>query len=438
MKKTKILIAIAFAMIASPFVASAQEEVDECLMYLSYYQEYYKQGNRDSKLAAIPSWRKAYSICKPATRQNLYIHGADLYRLLISQNAKNPEYRAALIDTLITLHELRAEYYPKYADKAYSTLCMDVNNYLKNEPEKAYKILSGVIEKQGYKAGPAAFVAQMNSAVALYKEGKLDAETVINTYDNASKCFAQIKQVDTTAQTRNLHATVENAFINSKVASCENLQSLFGSRFEENKDNIEMVTKIVQLMATADECTDNDLFLKAVTQMHKLEPSAKSAYYLYHLHAGKKEVETAVKYLEESIASGELDQATKAQYTYELGTYSLKNGRNAKAIDACSKAIEMDGTLAAKCYMIIAHAWMSSSCGGNEVEARAKYWVAVDYFQRAKAADSSLAEDANKQIAVCSGYFPQTAEAFMYDLQNGQSYSVSCGGMRATTTVRTH
>lgn len=438
MKKTKFLFAAAIALIASSFAASAQDAVDECMMYLSYYQEYYKQNTRDSKLAAIPSWRKAYSICKPATRQNLYIHGADLYRLLISQNAKNPEYRAALIDTLITLHELRAEYYPKYADKAYSNLCMDVNNYLKNDPEKAYKILSGVIEKQGYKAGPAAFVAQMNAAVALYKENKLDAETVINTYSVASKCFSEIKQVDTTAQTRNLHATVENAFINSRVASCVNLQALFGPRYEENKEDLEMVTKIVQLMASAEECTDNDLFLKAVTQMHKLDPSAKSAYYLYHLHAGKKEVDVASKYLEESIASAELDNQTKAQYTYELGAYNLKNGRNAKAVEASLKAAELDPALAGKAYMIIAHAWMSASCSGNEVEVRAKYWVAVDYFQKAKAADSSLAEDANKQIAACSGFFPQTAEAFMYDLQNGQSYTAVCGGLRANTTVRTH
>ena len=34
-------------------------------------------------------------------------------------------------------------------------------------------------------------------------------------------------------------------------------------------------------------------------------------------------------------------------------------------------------------------------------------------------------------------YYPQTAEAFMYDITDGQSYTVSCGGMRATTTVRT-
>jgi len=35
-----------------------------------------------------------------------------------------------------------------------------------------------------------------------------------------------------------------------------------------------------------------------------------------------------------------------------------------------------------------------------------------------------------------SRYYPEASEIFMYDLTAGQSYTVSCGGMTATTTVR--
>ena len=81
--------------------------------------------------------------------------------------------------------------------------------------------------------------------------------------------------------------------------------------------------------------------------------------------------------------------------------------------------------------------WGSMSCGGDEISRRAPYWVACDFMQKAKAADPSLTEDCNRMISHYSVYFPQTADAFMYDLTNGQSYTVSCGGLRATTTVRT-
>jgi hypothetical protein len=87
--------------------------------------------------------------------------------------------------------------------------------------------------------------------------------------------------------------------------------------------------------------------------------------------------------------------------------------------------------------MLLGTIWGSLVCSGNDVEQRAKYWVAVDYMNKAKAADESLAEDANNMIRQYSAYYPQTAEAFMYDVTDGQSYTVSCGGLRATTTVRT-
>lgn len=428
MKKSVIFITAVLALATISFAAKAQE-IDDCLQYMSYYQDYYKQGTKDAKMAALPSWRKAYAICQPGTksmRQNLYVHGADLYRILISKNAKNPTYRASLIDTLITLHQLRAQYYPKYAQKAYAALSADVNNYLKNDPNKTYSILSKVIESQGSQATPVTFVASMNAAVTLYKRGDISIDEILALYDKSTTCFNEIQKVDTTENTRNLRATMESAFINSKVASCETLQSIFTSRFEESKDNVEEVSKIVRMMAQAEDCTDNDLFLNAVTQMHKLEPSANSAYYLFRLNASRKNFQEAIAYAEEALANEELNAATKAQYSYEVATCALKEGLYAKAVDMAANAISLDKSLAGKAYMLIGHAWMSTGCTGNEVERRAKYWVAVDNFNRAKAADESLAEDASKQISTCATYFPETAEAFMYDFQNGQSYTVSC------------
>ena len=58
-------------------------------------------------------------------------------------------------------------------------------------------------------------------------------------------------------------------------------------------------------------------------------------------------------------------------------------------------------------------------------------------MNKAKAADPSLTDEANRFISQYSVYFPETAEAFMYDITKGQSYTVVCGSMRATTTVRT-
>lgn len=434
MKKIVFFTAIAVSSLVTMFTASAQQP-DECMLYLSYYQEYYKQGTKDSKLAALPSWRKAYNICAPNTRQNLYIHGADLYRLLI-RGEKNAEKRAALVDTLITLHKLRAQYYPKYANKAYAALSTDVNNYLKNDPQKTHEILSELINQQGKNTAPVAFVANMNAVLTLYSEEKLGVDDVLNEYNTSVMYFDEIQKTDTTENTRNIRAMMENAFIASKVATCDALQNLFAARFDQISDSAEDLGKMIKLMASAEDCTSNDLFLKAVTKMYQIEPSATSAYNLFRMHASKKNVQEALHYADEAVAA-ETDNASSAKYCYEEAAFCLMNNMYAKSYDLASKAISLDSSYSGKCYMIMGHAWMGVSCGGNEVERRAKYWAAADYFNRAKAADSSLAADASKQAGSCASYFPDQAEAFMYNLQNGDPYTVSCSGMRASTTVRT-
>ena len=190
-------------------------------------------------------------------------------------------------------------------------------------------------------------------------------------------------------------------------------------------------------MGITEGCTDNDLFLNAVTTMHTQEPSHTSAYYLYKLYAGRGDVDNAVKYMDEAIAAEASDAVTDAGYYYELAAFCFKSSKYAQAFEAAQKVADLDPSLAGKAYMLMGTIWGSVPCGGNDIEQRAKYWVAVDYMNKAKAADETLAEDATNHIRQYSAYYPQTAEAFMYDFTNGQSYTVSCGGMRATTTVRT-
>ena len=43
----------------------------ECIKYLSYYKEYFKQKNYDS---ATPNWREAFRICPPTANQTCKVH----------------------------------------------------------------------------------------------------------------------------------------------------------------------------------------------------------------------------------------------------------------------------------------------------------------------------------------------------------------------------
>ena len=440
MKKIVLLISVAAAALFCSSTVSAQgkygPDSTECIKYLSYYTEYYKQKNYDS---ALPNWRKAYKYCPPTARYSLLSDGTTLVRNLIQKNQNDPVYKQKLVDSLMTIYDQRVEYWPKYAVSSLNNKALDMYNYLKDDPKNLYEGLTNIVEVTKDKTRPNIFVFQLNTAVDLYKNGLLDPESVINTYEKGMEYLAKVEAKNDVEQ-RSIDKTkedMEGLFITSQVASCDNLIALFGPRVQANPNDLDIAKNVVKMMSMTQGCTDNDLFLSAVTTMYQQEPSHTSAYYLYKLYAGRNDVDNAVKYMEEAINSPESDNAADANYNFELATFCFKSGNSAKAYAAAQKAVELDEALAGKAYMLMGTIWGSQVCPGNEIEKRAQYWVAVDFMVKAKNADESLAEDANTHIRQYSAYFPQTAEAFMYDVTDGQSYTVSCGGMRANTTVRT-
>ena len=213
------------------------------------------------------------------------------------------------------------------------------------------------------------------------------------------------------------------------------LIAIFAPRYQADPENLALVSNIVKLMNSAEDCASNDLYLNAVTSMYKLDPSYRSAFGLYRLNAARGNVADAARYLEEAILSPDSDAATDAQYYYEMAAFCYKNGMRGKASEAARKAVELDYGYAGKAYLILGNLWASATCSSPQ-DKWARYWVAADYYQKARNADPGVADEASSSLGSVSRYYPEASEAFMYDLNRGQSYTVSCSGMTATTTVR--
>ena len=443
--KRVIAVLSVFAALSFSSVLRAQEN-PECITYMSYYQEYYKQKNFKD---ALPNWRKAYALCPPNYRQNLYIQGSALVRDAINKNRKDSAMVRGLLDTLLTLQDQRLQYYPT-STKTINGVKTKVENkpevlnnkgnyminyiaYRSNGSQYLYDNLGTIVAELGSAAQPSILVNLLDASIALDRKGVLPADDVINTYETVA---AAIGGSDLELEENRIaKASIDSKFADSKVASCDNLIAIFTPRFEADPENISVVSNIVRLMNNAEDCAGNDLYFRAVTQLYKLNPSAGAAYGLYKLNAAKGNVADACKYLEEAIASEDSDAATDAQYYYELARFCYANSMRGKASEMARKAVDLDYGYAGKAYLILGNLWASASCGGD-VDTYARYWVATDYYQKARAADPSVADDASASISNVSRYYPPASEIFMYDLGAGQSYTVSCGGMSATTTVR--
>ena len=441
MKRTGFIIAmIVMALSSTSVFAQGKYGADSanCIKYLSFYKDYFKQKSYNE---ALPNWREAFKRCPPTANQTMLVDGTTLMRKLISQNSKNPVYREKLVDSLIMIHDIRIANYPKYAVTARNNKGLDLANYVQNDPERLYKEYGEIIAGNKTKTKPTILLFYFDSAVELYKNGSLDEEEIIGVYEGCMELLSKMDPKDAADKEMvdDMKVKIEELFASNNIADCDKLIELYTPKFEADPQNIELAEKIVRFMSAADGCTDNALFISAATSIHKSNPTHASAYTLYKLNASTGKSAEAVKYLQEAIDREDSDAAQDAEYYYELAVYNFKCGNNLAAEQAAKKVIPLATTseIKGKTYMLIGTIWGGVRCDGNDIAKRAPYWVAVDYFERAKAADPELAAEANKRINEYKKYYPLTADAFMFGVNDGETYQVSCGGFKANTTVRT-
>lgn len=424
--------------LAAPVFAQGRFGKDsaECTKYLSYYQELYKQKNYTE---AAPHWRQAFSLCPPTASQNMIINGQTIIRNEINQNRKDPARYKELVDTLLMLNDVRAENFPSYAVKSQDNKAIDVINYYKHDYATQYRLLTEILDKIEDNASPVVYVEQMKTAVEMYRNQKLEAEEVMNNYTKVSSFVDRKIESGNDQAFRAVKQDVESIFIDSGVASCDNLVTLYTPRFEANPGDEALLTNMVKML-TKSECMNTDLFLKSIEALNEINPTASSVYGMYRLYSSRDENTLAAEALERAISLLAPEEvATKADYTFELATYYYKKcGKVSQAVAKAKEAADLNEAYRGKAYLLIGTIWGAQKCGGNEVESRANFWVAVDYLQRAASADPTLADEANSMAAQYRRYFPNQADAFMYDIIDGNSFTVTCGGMSERTTVRTN
>ena len=440
MKKWMLLMTAALAMFAAVNAGAQQKnrfgdgpDSTNCKLYLDYYQNYYKQNNLD---AAFPNWRKALQYCPPTASQNMVgAHGSKLLTRQISKSYKDKEAMKGLVDTLLLLQDLKVQYFPKLKTSALNAKGQYMVKYRGKEKEYLNKELLAIMDELEEKTHTQILFNALESSIDLFKNGSKDAEEVLEVYEKVIDCIENAPAKDSAALAENNKAKsdMEAIFAQSNVASCEDIIRIFTPKMEEDPNNISLAGNVVKLMNATDGCFTNDLYMRAVTTLHNNAPTAKTAFGLYRLNAAADNSDKAIAYLEEAISRCE-DNETAAKYNYELAVYCYQNSARAKAYAAAGKAAALGYGYTGKAYLLMGNIWKSTSCGGTEITRYGHYWAAQDFYSMARNADPSLASEIS---AASSGIgYPSAADAFMYGYSNGQSITVSCGGISKSTTVR--
>ncbi len=440
--KTKKLIFILFALML-PLLAGAQMNIKDpkdpkygidsttrvnCLINLSLYGEFVKQGNFHD---ARKPWVKVFTQC-PAASLNTYINGAKIYKDFID-NASDPALKKQYLDTLMLIYEKRIELFGRRG-YVLGRKAMDYIRYYPDSLDAAYKMLSESVALQQGKSEEIILAIRFQVALQLYAKKELTANDILNMYTESEGYLTnQLAAKPDDQAIKNVKDAIEQQFASSDVASCDNLVNLFGPKFKATPDDLDQNKKIVAMLA-AKSCKD-PLFYDASEKVYAAEPSASAAFELGKLFETKGDYTKATQYYKEAIDK-QTDAKEKSKYYVVLGVlYNRELNDKPAAKGFAYDAIKADATNGVA-YLLLGNIYAGvKNCGDDDFAKAAIYWLVVDKYNKAKQVDPSLTDEANKLIETYSQYFPRKEDVFFHGLAAGQQYTVGCW-INETTTVR--
>ncbi|NJW53125.1 tetratricopeptide repeat protein [Salinimicrobium oceani] len=444
--KTKLILFLSGVLLGTGALQAQANQ--ECATTAALAYSDAKANNYDAAWTRIQTLRKDCPSYHIAT----YQYGE---RILKDKLDKAPEgEKKAVAQELIALYKERLQHFPAKTDAG--KVNADIAQIM-------YDAQIGTTEEQ-FQAFDKAFKADPNSLnakslytyfyllVELQDAGKKDLQEVFDMYDvvtakleeqenetaeglakliekqEAGEELTDKEQKRLNAYEINLKAySAVKGSINAKLgqrADCDNLIPLYSKDFDQNKSNVEWLKRVNNRLSGKD-CTEDPLFVKVSEALHKLEPSASSAYSLGQLAEANGNQAKALEYYNQA-AQLQKDPSVRANIYYRIGNQYKEKGQFGQARNFYRKALEAKPSYG-RAYLQIAGmiGQSANNCGDTAFEKRAVYWKAAEYADRAGRVDPSISSTANETAAAYRGRAPQRSDIFQNDMQ-GKTITIGC------------
>ena len=405
-----------------------------CIQALSLYGEFYKQENYKD---AFPHWRKAVLTC-PGSSLNLYIRGAKMVEEKIDtyEKAEETEKMEAMVDTLLWLYDLRIENFGDEG-KVLGQKGVDMMKYRKDDPAAAFEVLNKSFDLEGNDFSPAAVVYMFLAKYYMYAKKLATKQELIELYPVLSEVVEyNVKNNEKYGSIYEKSGdNLEKYF--AKVAECPDLIELYTPKFDELKSDADKLKSLMKILSKRG-CDDEDLYLNAAIALNEIEPDAAASYGIAIGKLKREKYEEAISYFKKSI---ELQEDNSENYNayINMARAQLISKQYQSANTSARKALEINAN-SGDAYIIIGdtYGYGGKSCSDNGCEQKAGWWLAYDYYAKAKGADPEVAEKADKKLGQAKSQFPKKEDCFFYGLTDGQSYTFEGCWITGTTTVRTN
>ncbi|TCN70104.1 tetratricopeptide repeat protein [Acetobacteroides hydrogenigenes] len=428
------LVTVAFLFIATSTYAqtgntrygTTPEQQNECLRNLSIYIDSFKEGIYKE---SYKFWKAAHKVCPLNARESLYQNGVKIYTYFYG-NATSEKDKRAYLDTIMNLYDLRIKHFPN----SENALQDKVNAFLKffpDEQEKSLALVDSLFTKKGNSIDGAYVIIKMHLLNNLHKNGKVAENLILDFYANANQLFEQRASSNNESDKKH-RENLDAMFVQSGIANCNNLTSIYEPRLGQNTNDIDLIKKVISLFK-AFSCNTSPLYERAMKELLILEPTSSNMLAIANFYSQNGRLNEAVPHFLKAV-DAEKNDSTKSRILLEIASLSFKNGEKVQARDYAKKAITVDESNG-YAYQLLAIIYANERFGSDEVLKRAPLMLAVDYLKKAKAKSPEISETADKLIESYSANFPTKQDLFTYAYESGQVITVG-GWINEKTSIK--
>lgn len=210
-------------------------------------------------------------------------------------------------------------------------------------------------------------------------------------------------------------------------------------RLEDDPENAELLRERYNL---EEELGMREEMYETAEQLLDIEPSAQAFFDVGAMYLDDGEQDEAIDRFERALEQDDVTDELQADIEFEMGNAYRQQERLPQARRHYRNALDIDSSYGAA-YLAIGDLYtlaVANCEGPMEREDRAVYWLAVDYFERARDADPAMERQANQKIQTFRRFFPnQEALFFRDDWEVGESFRIDYGcysWIDESTTVR--
>lgn len=452
MKQLALLAAFAIGMMSSMDVyaqpdnskyGATEEQQIACMEALSVYKSFKDQDNYKD---AYRIWQKACDVCPPDAQESIYIDGVRFIKTELKESKGDKERMKVLVDSLMATYDKRMEYFAS-TDRNPNNRCTilgykanDFSSIYKSKTREAYAMFKESYDCLKAESNASVLSGYYLAMFDLFKEAEGDEKNALLS-DLLTEYLNMQDYVDTNVKNSSddrvkegyekARNNIDEIFV--QIAECDQMVPVLEQKVAGSPDDFELKKKVLRLMNRKD-CSDGEFFITVAKAVYAQEPEHSSAYAIGKVLLKNEEFGEALRYMEGAV---ELcgDCGDRETYLLRAGQLASVVKQNSKARSYARKVLDINSKNG-QAIILEGDAifGMSGQCDDGALGARSVYWLAADYYARARSLDPSVSELASKKISIAAGQFPTKEDIFQFGKKEGESFTVPCVG--ETTTIR--